>query len=111
MIYRIAIDPTQVSDALAIKTARSESQMYSTQSPNFSLNGPSTTGWNYINKYASYGTLLSSSSNLTLQAGLTGLPAAPGNANVIINGSINDFLAISGCNIAKVHAALARAPD
>jgi hypothetical protein len=111
VIYRIAIDPTQVSDALVFKSERSESQMYSTQSPGSSLQGASTTGWNYINKYGSFGTLASSSSNLTLRAGLTGLPAAPGNANVIINGSINDFLAISGCDVANVHAALARNPD
>lgn len=111
VIYRFAINPTMVSDALAIHSTRGDSQMYSTQSPNFSLNGPSTTGWNYINKYASYGSLSPSSSNLTLQAGLTGLPVASGNANVILNGSINDFLAVSGCDIAKVHAAMVRTPD
>jgi hypothetical protein len=111
VVYRIAIDPTKVSDALAVHGTRGESQMYSTQSPSFSLQGPSTTAYNYINKYGSYGTLSPSSSNLTLRAGLTGLPAAPGNANVIINGSINDFNANSGCDIASVHAALARNPD
>jgi hypothetical protein len=111
VIYRIAIDPTQVSDALAIHGARGEAQMYSTQAPNFSLQGPSTTGWNYINKYGSFGTLTPSSSNLLLRAGLTGVLAAPGNANIIINGSINDFDSISGCNVSNVHAALARNPD
>jgi hypothetical protein len=110
-IYRFAINPAVVSDALAIHSSRGDAQMYSTQSPNFSLNGPSTTGWNYISKYASYGTLTPSSSNLTLQAGLTGLAVAAGNANVILNGSINDFLGISGCNITKVHAAMVRTPD
>jgi hypothetical protein len=111
VIYRIAINPAVVSDALAIHGARGEAQMYSTQAPNFSLQGPSTTGWNFINKYGSFGTLTPSSSNLLLRAGLTGNPAAPGNANVIINGSINDFDSISGCNVANVHAALARNPD
>jgi hypothetical protein len=111
VVYRITIDPTQVSDALAIHGSRGEAQMYSTQAPNFSLQGPSTTGWNFINKYGSFGTLTPSSSNLLLRAGLTGNPAAPGNANVIINGSINDFDSISGCNVANVHAALARNPD
>src|SRR3974390_1390686 len=56
IVYRIAIDPTVVVDALAILSERGEAQMYSTQSPGNSLQGPSTTGWNYINKYGSYGT-------------------------------------------------------
>jgi hypothetical protein len=111
VIYRISMNPAVVADALAIHGTRGEAQMYSTQSPNFSLQGASTTNWNYINKYGSYGNFGPSSSNLTLRAGLTGLPAAPGNANIIINGSINDFDSISGCDVANVHAALARNPD
>jgi hypothetical protein len=111
VVYRFTIQPNSVTDALAISSDYGASQMYSTQSPNFSLNGPSTTGWNYIDKYANVGTFGPSSSNLTIQAGLTGLPPAAGNANIIINGSINDFVGIPGCNIASVHAALARNPD
>jgi hypothetical protein len=111
VIYRITMNPAVVSDALAIHGTRGESQMYSTQAPNFSLQGASTTGWNYINKYGSDGALTPSSSNLLLRAGLTGALAAPGNANIIINGSINDFDSISGCDVANVHAALVRNPD
>ena len=110
-IYRFAINPAVVPDALAILGTRGEAVMVSTQSPNFSLQGPSTTTWSYINIYAFPGTFGPSSSNLTLQAGLTGLPVAAGNANVIINGSINDFLGFQGCNVTKVHAALVRNPD
>jgi hypothetical protein len=110
VIYRFAINPAVVSDALAILGTLGEAVMASTQSPNFSLQGQSTTTWSYINIYAFPGTSGPSSSNLTLQAGLTGLPAAAGNANVIINGSINDFLGFPGCDVARVHAALVRRP-
>jgi hypothetical protein len=110
VIYRISMNPAVVSDALSIHGTLGDAQMYSTQSPNFSLQGASTTAWNYINKYGSYGNYGPSSSNLLLRAGLTGALAAPGNANIIINGSINDFDSIAGCDVASVHAALARDP-
>jgi hypothetical protein len=110
VIYRISMSPGTVADALSIHGTLGDALMISTQGPNLSLQGAASTTWNYISKYAGSGSLATSSSNLTLKAGLTGLPAAPGNANIILNGSINDFDAESGCNGASVLAAMARDP-
>jgi hypothetical protein len=110
VVYRFSLNPSVVADALSIIGFRGVSQMYSTQSPGFSLNGASTTNWNYINRYASFGSLSPSSSNLTILSGLN-LPVSSATGNLKILGSINDFDAISGCNIAQVHAALVASPN
>jgi hypothetical protein len=50
------------------------------------------------------------SSNLTILSGL-GQPVGLGTGNIKILGSIDNFLAITGCNVNSVHAALVAIPN
>jgi hypothetical protein len=111
VIYRFSASPSASNpDAIEIRSDRGSSVHISTQSPNFSLNGSSTTTIDWVNKYAFTGTLSPSSSSLTILTGLN-QPVSLAAGNIKILGSINDFLGISGCNIGSVHAALVSSPN
>jgi hypothetical protein len=108
-IYRYTANPSLIADALAINSAYSVNRIISTQSPNFSLAGPSTGNWIWMNGHGRYGTLGNSGSNLTILSGLN-QPVTLATGNIKILGSINDFIGNSGCNINSVHGALVARP-
>ena len=109
--YRFTVNPSLISDALALfPSGDNAAKIKSTQSSG-SLNGSSTTEWIFINHYAnSDNSVLASSSNLTILSGL-GQPVSLTTGNIKILGSINNFLSYSDCNIASVHAALVVIPQ
>jgi hypothetical protein len=112
--YRYTANPSVIADAIVFFPDGSRdpgaAKMISTQSPNFSLAGSSTISWNYINSYGGSGSGLTSSSNLTILAGIN-TPVGLGTGNIKITGSIGDFLSNSGCNINQIHAALVAIPQ
>jgi flagellar basal body L-ring protein FlgH len=111
VIYRFSASPSSSNpDAIEVRSDRSNAVAISTQAPNYSLNGASTTVVDYVNKYAFTGTLSPSSTNLTILTGLNA-PVSLSAGNIKILGSWNDFLSISGCDIASVHAALVSSPN
>jgi hypothetical protein len=109
VVYRFSLNPSADPDALTFNTGRSTIRITSAQGPNFSLNGPATVNWDYINRYAFYGQLNSSSTNLTIASGLTS-PVVSTTVNVRIVGTINDFFAHPGCTV-NFHADLALIPN
>lgn len=109
--YRFTVNPSVIQDALALfPSGDNAARMRSTQTSG-SLNGASSTEWNYINHYADEDSAsLASSSNLTISSGF-GQPLTLSTGNIKILGSINNFIAESNCNIASVHAALVAIPQ
>jgi hypothetical protein len=111
VIYRWTANPSNNPDALEVRSDRSDAIHISTQGPNLSLNGPATTVVDWTNKYAFTGTVSPSSTNLTIVGGGGAVPININSGVARITGSINDFLGISGCDIASVHGALAVSPN
>jgi hypothetical protein len=111
--YRFTLSPSVITDALALYVNNhSATRMVSTQSPNFSLNGSSTTSWNFINSYANSNTLTPSSSNLIIVQGIGGaIISSTQTMKIQVGSSINNFLAWSDCNIASVKGAGVRKPE
>jgi hypothetical protein len=111
LTYRFTANPSLIADAIAFYPGGDNAvRMISTQSPNFSLSGASTVSWSDINHYANYNSGLTSSSNLTILAGIN-TPVGLGTGNIKITGSIGDFLNYSGCTINQIHAALVAIPQ
>jgi hypothetical protein len=116
VVYRFTLNPSVVADALAFVSEHSDARVVSTQSPSFSLSnaivgGPSTTNWDYINSRAGAPTgPFPSSSNLTFGRGGGSGPIVPTSGAAIVVGTINDFLAISGCTV-TLHGAMVVRPN
>ena|SRR5579859_1374387 len=112
--YRFTVHPNVIKDSLAIfPVGRNADQMISTQSPNFSLNGASTTSQIFINHYGNTNaaTPLVSSSNLNIQQGIGGaVVQSTQTIKIVPTSSINNFLAWSDCNVASVKGAAVRIP-
>jgi hypothetical protein len=109
--YRWTANPSNNPDAIEIVSQRGSSVHISTQSPNFSLSGPSTTTVEWTNKYNFFGSISPSSTNLTLLGGGGPVPININSGVARITGSINDFLGISGCNISDIHGAMVVSPN
>jgi hypothetical protein len=106
--YRFSLNPS-TPDSIAFIRQTRISRLTSTQSPNFSLNGPSTADWQEINSRPSFVTLTGSSSNLTIQSGLN-QPVSTATGNIKMLGTINDFEENAGCTV-TFHAALVARPN
>jgi hypothetical protein len=109
--YRWTANPNNNPDAIEVASQRGSSVHISTQSPNFSLNGFSTTTVEWTNKYNFFGSISPSSTNLTILGGGGAVPININSGVARITGGINDFLGISGCNITSIHAALVVSPN
>jgi hypothetical protein len=110
-VYRFTLNPAIVSDALSFTTGdRATFRISSTTGPNFSLNGAVNTNWDYINTraFAAGGPIPSSSDLAVSPFGTTTI--LQGALNIKIVGTINDFIAISGCTV-SYRAALTRRLD
>ena len=116
VVYRFTLNPSSVADALSFVTPHSVARIVSTQSPSFSLSnvivgGPSTTNWDYINSRAGVPTAtFSSTSNLQFGRGGGSGPITSTSGAALVVGSINDFLAISGCTV-NIHGAMVLRPN
>jgi hypothetical protein len=111
VIYRWTANPSNNPDALEVRSSRGSAVHISTQSPNLSLNGPSTTVVDWTNKYAFFGTISPRSTNLTILGGGGVVPININSGVARITGGINDFLGISGCDISSIHGALVVSPN
>ena len=111
IVYRFSANPSLIADAFTFRTESGTLfRIISTQSPNFSLSGASTTNWEDINRKGDFHNG-SSSSNLTILSGL-GQPVGLATGNLkVINGQITDFDGISGCNITNFHGAAVAIPQ
>jgi hypothetical protein len=111
-VYLFTVNPSLIADALTTypQGGRAGQHMVSTQSPNFSLAGLSTTITYYVNSYGNApNTPGVSSSNLTILSGLN-QPVSLAAGNIKILGSISNFLGNSGCTVGSVHGALVAVP-
>jgi hypothetical protein len=107
--YRHTLNPAMVADSLGIVRQIRIARITSTQTPKFSLNGPSTANWDGINGRPGYFTLTGSKSDLTIVAA-NGSPITMATQEIKMTGTINDFELNAGCNV-TIQAALVRRPN